>query len=263
MRESTSNGPVRSIWSIPSKMMEPISRCVSLGITAASLTPIGVDNAILPWHPAAVMTNSPQVPPISQMQLVSRTIEMVAFEAVQLLDVSGPLQVFTTANETIAKAGGSPPYTVRVVARQTPSVASSAGIALSTNSLSPLGNAVDTLIIAGGPGVKEATADQELMTWVDARARGARRTASVCTGAYLLVATGILDGRRVATHWSFCDDLARSFPALRIEADPIFVRDGSIWTSAGVTAGTSPWRWWRRTSDETWYSRWHDTWSCS
>ena len=88
------------------------------------------------------MTDSPQIPPISQMQSVSRVIEMVAFEAVQLLDVSGPLQVFTTANETIEKAGGSPPYTVRVVARQMPSVASSAGIGLSTNHLSPLGRAV-------------------------------------------------------------------------------------------------------------------------
>jgi transcriptional regulator GlxA family with amidase domain len=162
---------------------------------------------------------------------------MVAFEAVQLLDVSGPLQVFTSANETIAKAGGPPPYMVRVVARQTPSATSSAGVALSTNYLPPLDTAVDTLIIAGGPGVKAAAADGELVAWVQARARGARRTASVCTGAYLLAATGILDGRRVVTHWSFVDDLARSFPALCVEADPIFVRDGSVWTSAGVTAG--------------------------
>jgi transcriptional regulator GlxA family with amidase domain len=164
-------------------------------------------------------------------------IEMVAFDGVQLLDVSGPVQVFTSANETIAKAGGSPPYEVHVVARETPSVASSAGIALSTDYLPASDTAVDTLIIAGGPGVKEAATSGELVTWVRARARGARRTASVCTGAYLLAATGILDGRRVVTHWSFCDDLARSFPALRIEADPIFVRDGSVWTSAGVTAG--------------------------
>ena len=75
------------------------------------------------------------------------------------------------------------------------------------------------------------------MAWVTARAAAARRTASVCTGAYLLAATGILDGRRAATHWSFCDDLARSFPAVRVEPDPIFVRDGPVWTSAGVTAG--------------------------
>jgi transcriptional regulator GlxA family with amidase domain len=96
---------------------------------------------------------------------------------------------------------------------------------------------LDTLIIAGGPGVKVAAAEGKFVSWVRARAETARRTASVCTGAYLLAATGMLDGRRAATHWSFCDDLARSFPAVRVESDPIFVRDGSVWTSAGVTAG--------------------------
>lgn len=183
------------------------------------------------------MTDSPLIQPIAQTEVAPRVIEMVAFEGVQLLDVSGPIQVFTSANETIAKVGGSPPYEVRVVARETPNVTSSAGIALSTEYLPASDTAIDTLIIAGGPGVKEAAAGEELVTWVRARARDARRTASVCTGAYLLAATGILDGRRVVTHWSFCDDLAQSFPALRVEADPIFVRDGSVWTSAGVTAG--------------------------
>jgi transcriptional regulator GlxA family with amidase domain len=183
------------------------------------------------------MPKNPQILPNSQAQSVARAVEMVAFQAVQLLDVTGPLQVFATANETIAKAGGLPPYTVRVVARRMRSVAASAGIVFATDDLPPLDTPVDTLIIAGGPGVKSAAAEGELVRWVGARAQTARRTASVCTGAYLLAAAGILDGRRATTHWSFCDDLARSFPAVRVEADPIFVRDGSVWTSAGVTAG--------------------------
>ena len=162
---------------------------------------------------------------------------MVAFKEVQLLDVTGPLQVFATTNEMIAKAGGTPPYTLRIVARQARSVAASAGVVLVTVDLPPLDTPVDTLIIAGGPGVKVAAAENELVSWVRARAQVARRTASVCTGAYLLAATGMLDGRRAATHWSFCDDLMRSFPAVHVEADPIFVRDGSVWTSAGVTSG--------------------------
>ena len=166
-----------------------------------------------------------------------RAIETVAFQGVQLLDVTGPLQVFATANETIAKAGGSPPYTVRVVARQSQSVVASAGVVIGTDDLPSLDTPVDTLIIAGGPGVKSAAAEADLVSWVGDRAQTARRTASVCTGAYLLAATGILDGRRAVTHWSFCDDLARCFPAVRVEGDPIFVRDGSVWTSAGVTAG--------------------------
>jgi transcriptional regulator GlxA family with amidase domain len=183
------------------------------------------------------MRESPPILPTTRTSPGPRVIEMVAFDGVQILDVAGPLQVFVTANESIAKAGGPQPYTVRIVARQASGVAASAGIALATQALSPPGDAVDTLIVAGGPGVEAATEDKELVAWITARAATARRTASVCTGACLLAATGILDGRRAVTHWSFCDDLARRFPAVQVEPDPIFVRDGSVWTSAGVTAG--------------------------
>jgi transcriptional regulator GlxA family with amidase domain len=96
---------------------------------------------------------------------------------------------------------------------------------------------LDTLVVAGGQGVEAAASDAVLVDWVRQRARQARRTASVCTGAFLLAASGVLDGRRAVTHWSFCAGLARRFPAVRVEPDPIFVQDGSVWTSAGVTAG--------------------------
>jgi transcriptional regulator GlxA family with amidase domain len=92
-------------------------------------------------------------------------------------------------------------------------------------------------MIAGGQGVEAAAADPVLVDWVRRRAKQARRTASVCTGAFLLAASGLLDGRRAVTHWSFCAELSRRYPAVRVEPDPIFVRDGSVWTSAGVTAG--------------------------
>jgi transcriptional regulator GlxA family with amidase domain len=93
------------------------------------------------------------------------------------------------------------------------------------------------MLVAGGPGIDNAAADRELVNWVQARAKQARRVASVCTGAFLLGAAGLLDGRRAATHWTRCAEFARRFPSVRVEADPIFVRDGSVWTSAGVTAG--------------------------
>jgi transcriptional regulator GlxA family with amidase domain len=137
------------------------------------------------------MPKAPHIPATSQTLSVARAIEMVAFRDVQLLDVAGPLQVFATANETIAKAGGAPPYTVRVVARQERSVTASVGVVVATVDLPPLDTPVDTLIIAGGPGVKVAAAEGELVSWVRARAGTARRTASVCTGAYLLAATGL------------------------------------------------------------------------
>jgi transcriptional regulator GlxA family with amidase domain len=93
------------------------------------------------------------------------------------------------------------------------------------------------LVVAGGPGVDLAASDPALLDWLRQRVKKARRVASVCTGAFLLGASGALDGRRAVTHWSYCAELARRFPAVRVEPDPIFVRDGSIWTSAGVTAG--------------------------
>jgi transcriptional regulator GlxA family with amidase domain len=165
-----------------------------------------------------------------------RVIEVLAYPSVQLLDVSGPLQVFASANDFVAEAGGTPPYALRVVAKGG-KVTASAGLGLAADPLPPIGAALDTLMIAGGQGVEAAAADPILLDWVRERASHARRIASVCTGAFLLAACGLLDGRRAATHWSVCAELARRFPAVRVEADPIFVCDGPVWTSAGVTAG--------------------------
>ncbi|QPF85825.1 GlxA family transcriptional regulator [Bradyrhizobium genosp. L] len=167
----------------------------------------------------------------------SRLVEVVAFPSVQLLDVTGPLQVFASANAMMSKAGNAEPYVVRIVARHGPTVEASAGVGIAVHPLSSIDAELDTLVIAGGDGVDAATEDTELVDWVRRRSRQARRTASVCTGAFLLAASGALDGRRAVTHWSFCAELARRFPLVKVESDPIFVRDGSIWTSAGVTSG--------------------------
>jgi len=161
----------------------------------------------------------------------------LAYPAVQLLDVTGPLQVFASANDFMAKAGEGLPYEIRIVAPSGQSTEASSGMAIAAHPLSPMDAGVDTLVIAGGEGVDAAAADTALVDWVRERARQARRVASVCTGAFLLAASGMLDGRRAATHWAFCAELARRFPAVRVESDPIFVREGSVWTSAGVTAG--------------------------
>jgi transcriptional regulator GlxA family with amidase domain len=134
----------------------------------------------------AVMQESPSISPVTATQPSPRVIEMVAFDAVQLLDVTGPLQVFATANEIIAGWGGAAPYLIRIVAREAPGVTASAGIGLTTQVLPPPATAIDTLIVAGGPGVTAATRDTELLAWLTRRVAAARRSASVCTGAYLL-----------------------------------------------------------------------------
>lgn len=183
------------------------------------------------------MPKSPPSLPTAPRAGPVRLVEVVAFPDAQLLDVAGPLQAFATANE-IAVAGGRPaPYALRVVAKGRGGVRTSAGLGLATETLPAAGAPVDTVIVAGGPGVQAAAADPLLVAWLRRRGAVARRTASVCTGAFLLAATGLLDGRRAATHWSFCAELARRYPALRVEPDPIFVHDGPFWTSAGVTAG--------------------------
>ena len=177
----------------------------------------------------------PNTPPI--LPALPRRIEVLAFPAVQLLDVAGPLQVFASANERAAEHGlVVPPYVLRVVAPE-PRINASAGLLLAAEPLPAPGEPVDTLIVAGGQGVMAAAEDAALVAWVRGRAGEARRTASVCTGAFLLGATGLLDGRRAVTHWAFCDQLQSRFAAARIERDPIFVQDGAIWSSAGITAG--------------------------
>lgn len=165
-----------------------------------------------------------------------RRIEILAFDEVQLLDVAGPLQVFATANDLAAEAGRSPRYVLSVVAER-PFVTASAGLRLAAQRLPRPATSVDTLIVAGGYGVNACCENPALVRWIGTRAAAARRVASVCSGAFLLAAAGLLDGRRAVTHWQRCAEFARRFPEVRLEPDPIFIRDGNVWTSAGVTAG--------------------------
>lgn len=165
-----------------------------------------------------------------------RRIEIVAFHKVQLLDVAGPLQVFATANDLAALDGHTLPYEPVVVAAGE-QVRTSAGLDLGTLPLPPVEAPLHTLVVAGGWGVYEACEDARLVDWIGRRAKAARQTASVCSGAFLLASTGLLDGRRAVTHWQRCAEFSRRFPKVHLDPDPIFIRDGDIWTSAGVTAG--------------------------
>ncbi|MGR6467219.1 GlxA family transcriptional regulator [Rhizobium sp. PAMB 3182] len=165
-----------------------------------------------------------------------RRIEILAFPDSQLLDVAGPLQVFATANDLAALAGSETPYEVAVVS-DCSEITTSSGLVLATSSLSPLHMPVDTLIVAGGWGINAACENRDLVEWIGGRSKTARRTASVCSGAFLLATAGLLDGRRAVTHWQRCVEFTKRFPLVHLDPDPIFIRDGDVWTSAGVTAG--------------------------
>jgi transcriptional regulator GlxA family with amidase domain len=181
------------------------------------------------------LAETPKYPHFSPNPI--RVIDVLTFPAVQLLDVTGPVQVFASANDIVAGTGGARPYLVRIVSQGGESVTATAGVVLATAPLTRSGEALDTLIVSGGEGAEAAAENPVLVDWLRQRATHARRVASVCTGAFLLAAAGILDGRRATTHWKDCARLAQSFPAVHVEPDPIFVCDGSVWTSAGVTAG--------------------------
>jgi transcriptional regulator GlxA family with amidase domain len=169
-------------------------------------------------------------PAAGKIRRVGRRIAILVFDGVQVLDAAGPAEVFSIAERI---RPGS--YAVEIVAARGGPVATTGPLTLVAERWR--GGDLDTLIVAGGTGVRAAAADPSVLRWVRAAARRSRRVASVCTGAFVLAEAGLLDGRRATTHWSACDALARQYPAVRVERDPIHVRDGHVLTSAGITAG--------------------------
>jgi transcriptional regulator GlxA family with amidase domain len=160
---------------------------------------------------------------------------MVALPSVQLLDVSGPMDVFAEAN---AQAGHDA-YRLLVVARKPGPVRSSSGVKLMPDLIIGRDEAtrIDTLLIAGCPNAAEVPADRTVSEWLRRRAQTASRYGSVCSGAFFLAAAGLLKGRRVTTHWAVATQFAQAFPDVIVDADAIQVRDGPVRTAAGVTAG--------------------------
>lgn len=162
-----------------------------------------------------------------------RNVVIVGFPGVQALDVVGPYEVFTGAS--MLTGGG---YDVAMASIGARPVATATGLAFVAAPLPDPSGPIDTVVVPGGAGVDAARSDAELVAWIKAVAGRARRLVTVCTGAFLAAEAGLLDGRRVTTHWAFAERLASEFPALDVDADPIFVRSSdTVWTAAGVTAG--------------------------
>jgi len=159
-----------------------------------------------------------------------RRIAVVVYPGLQTLDVVGPVEVFHQASRIVEDA-----YEIVLVGD---AATTTSGLTLGPiRSRESLTEPIDTLMVAGGYGVSKAQHDRDLVEWVGAAARRSRRVTSVCSGAFVLAAAGLLDGRRATTHWGWTDLLARRYPAIDVDPDPIYVRDGDVWTSAGVTAG--------------------------
>jgi len=168
-----------------------------------------------------------------------RRVFVVVFDRFQLLDATGPAQVFSTSNEEVAgRTDDGEVYVVKLVSTKAGLVTSSSGIAVACERL-PRPDAVigSLVVVAGGPGVDEAARDATLARWLVAAAPHVGRLCSVCTGAFVLGECGLLDGHKAVTHWRHLKKFADRFPGIDVQGDPIFVRSGNLYTSAGVTAG--------------------------
>jgi transcriptional regulator GlxA family with amidase domain len=163
----------------------------------------------------------------------ARDVLVLAVEGCQSLDVLGPVEVFRHASVEVPRA-----YRVEVVGpTDGDTLTMENGLRLGVAPLPEPPPRHDTLLVAGGSGARAAVDDHRVVDWIVRASRRAHRTVSVCTGAYLLAAAGLLDDRNATTHWAHCDDLARSFTRVHVDPDPVFINDGDVWTSAGVTAG--------------------------
>jgi transcriptional regulator GlxA family with amidase domain len=160
-------------------------------------------------------------------------IVVVAFPFGQILDVSGPLEVFSTASRFLP----IPRYRSHVVSAQGGPVLSTSGMEFLTTPIADIVGSIDTLVVAGGRDIHEASDDGYLVHHIARLAASSRRVTSVCSGAFLLAAAGLLDDKRATTHWADCAQLASGYPLVAVEPDAIYVQDDNVWTSAGVTAG--------------------------
>ena len=163
---------------------------------------------------------------------MKRALVIPVFSGFQILDVTGPVAIFEAATYFAGDGG----YDVTLVSGDGGSVVSSSGVAVATRPLTDVCR-VDTLLVPGGAGTRDPALDPRLVDYLRLRAGDCRRVASVCTGAFLLARSGLLDGRRATTHWRHAAHLARRHPAVKVLADRIWVNDGRFWSSAGVCAG--------------------------
>lgn len=175
----------------------------------------------------------------ARSQVHTRRIAIVAFKDAQSIDTLGPLDVFVCATDVVQHLVPEAPqaYAVELLSVDGGPVPLRGGVRVLSQSLADVSDGLDTVLVSGGYGSDEAMRDARLLSWLRAMRPRVRRMGSVCTGAFVLAAAGLLDGLRATTHWLRVEQLARQFPAVQVEPDSIFIRSGDLYTSAGTTAG--------------------------
>jgi transcriptional regulator GlxA family with amidase domain len=169
--------------------------------------------------------------------MTPKHIVIVGYDDITSLDLSGPLEAFSSAQVEDSRGRPQPCYRVTIAALGTKTFCSESGLRMTASCFLSSLRHLDTLLIPGGKGMRTSPASLKLANWISQRGNHVRRIASVCTGIFGLAPTGLLDGRRVTTHWKYAAELAERFPGLKVDASPLYIRDGKFYTSAGVTAG--------------------------
>lgn len=175
----------------------------------------------------------------ASFQFRSRTIAILAYPGVEALDITGPMEVFSFANLGLMRQGfcSEKVYRIKLLAAEPGPVTTLSGMQLvAEDAYRDCHEAVDTLLIPGGE-VDGELANRPLLDWIMAMSPKVNRLASVCTGAFLLAESGLLDGCQATTHWNYCQQLAKSYPEVTVKPDRIFIQDGKIFTSGGITSG--------------------------
>jgi transcriptional regulator GlxA family with amidase domain len=192
-------------------------------------------------HVTHQITRPFRQPGASATALVQRRVAVLAYPQLVLLDLVGPCEVFSMANRIARRLRGceTDPYTLETLSiGSCLRLEASSGISLMADrSWRDCHGNIDTLLISGGIDLRQVTRDEALLQWVNEMAPRVRRIGSICTGAFVLAAAGVLNGRRATTHWQDCQQLAAEYPAVCVEPDRIYVKDDNVYTSAGVTAG--------------------------
>lgn len=160
-------------------------------------------------------------------------VGFLVYEGVQALDLTGPMDTLGSANDRFTGA----PYELLTIGRTVGTVRAENGLAITPEFSLDDAPSLDTLFIPGGAGSRVVNSNAAMLAWIASRAARTRRVVSVCTGIYILAATGLLDGRRATTHWRFAEDVRRRFPKVRLDTDQLYLRDGKFHTSGGLTAG--------------------------
>ena len=177
------------------------------------------------------------LPSLDIRTMSPKHIVIIGYEGITSLDLSGPLEAFSNAYVEDLSGNRQPCYKVTIAALGAKTFRSESGLLMTARCFLSSLRHLDTLVVPGGGGMRTTAANLKLANWISRRGNGIRRIASVCTGIFGVAPTGLLNGRRVTTHWRFAGELAARYPLLSIDANALYIRDGKFYTSAGVTAG--------------------------